>query len=63
MAQLLGGEPSQLIKEDLRRLKQMMEAGEIATIDGQTSGSARNEEAALATEDEISTQATQEIKK
>ena len=38
LAQLLGGEPSQLIKEDLRRLKQLAESGEIATIDGQTSG-------------------------
>lgn len=47
LAQLLGGEPSQLIKEDLRRLKQMMEAGEIATIDGQTSGRAQSEEASI----------------
>jgi uncharacterized membrane protein len=38
VAQLLGAEPAQLIKEDLRRLKQLAEAGEIATIDGQTSG-------------------------
>ncbi len=38
LAELLGGVPSQLIKEDLRRLKQLAEAGEIATIDGQTSG-------------------------
>jgi len=38
LAQLLGTEPSQLIKEDLRRLKQMLEAGEIATIEGQSSG-------------------------
>jgi uncharacterized membrane protein len=38
VAKLLGGEPAQLIKEDLRRLKQIIEAGEIATIDGQTSG-------------------------
>jgi uncharacterized membrane protein len=41
LAQLLGAEPKQLIKEDLRRLKQLMEAGEIATIDGQTSGRAQ----------------------
>ncbi len=40
VAQLLGAEPSQLIKEDLRRLKQILEAGEIATIAGQTSGRA-----------------------
>jgi uncharacterized membrane protein len=38
LAQLLGAEPAQLIKEDLRRLKQLAEAGEIATIDGQPSG-------------------------
>jgi uncharacterized membrane protein len=44
LAQLLGAEPAQLIKEDLRRLKQVMEAGEIATIDGQTSGRAADAE-------------------
>jgi uncharacterized membrane protein len=41
LAQLLGAEPGQLIKEDLRRLKQLAEAGEIATIDGQSSGRLR----------------------
>jgi uncharacterized membrane protein len=40
LAAILGAEPVQLIKEDLRRLKQIIEAGEIATIDGQTSGRA-----------------------
>jgi uncharacterized membrane protein len=40
LVQLLGGEPQVLIKEDLRRLKQLMETGEIATIAGQTSGRA-----------------------
>jgi uncharacterized membrane protein len=43
VAELLGAEPAQLIKEDLRRLKQMLEAGEIARVDGQTSGRAREE--------------------
>ncbi|HEY6803062.1 MAG TPA: SRPBCC family protein [Pyrinomonadaceae bacterium] len=38
VAELLGTEPAQLIKEDLRRLKQVLEAGEIPTIDGQSSG-------------------------
>jgi uncharacterized membrane protein len=38
LAQFLGAEPADLIREDLRRLKQLAEAGEIATIDGQTSG-------------------------
>lgn len=47
IAQLLGGEPTQLIKEDLRRLKQVMEAGEISTIEGQTSGRAQIEEAGM----------------
>lgn len=42
LAKFLGAEPQQLIKEDLRRLKQMREAGEMATIDGQTSGRAAN---------------------
>ena len=45
-AHLLGAEPTQLIKTDLRRLKQMLETGEIATIDGQTSGRATEDEAA-----------------
>jgi uncharacterized membrane protein len=44
IAQLLGAEPSQLIKEDLRRFKQLMEAGEIATIAGQSSGRAADAE-------------------
>lgn len=44
IAQLLGGEPAQLIREDLRRLKQLMETGEIATIDGQSSGRAATAE-------------------
>jgi uncharacterized membrane protein len=43
-AKLLGAEPAQLIKDDLRRLKQIMEAGELATIDGQPSGRAENAE-------------------
>lgn len=38
IAHLLGAEPAQLIREDLRRLKQVMESGEIATIEGQSSG-------------------------
>lgn len=47
VAKLLGAEPTHLIKEDLRRLKQMMEAGEIATIEGQTSGRAQTDEAVM----------------
>jgi uncharacterized membrane protein len=48
LVQLFGAEPAQLIKDDLRRLKQIMEAGEIATIAGQTSGRAAVTEAAIA---------------
>jgi uncharacterized membrane protein len=44
LAQFLGGEPKQSIKKDLRRFKQLMEAGEIASIDGQTSGRAQIDE-------------------
>jgi uncharacterized membrane protein len=32
IAQLLGAEPSQLIEEDLRRLKQIMEADQVASV-------------------------------
>jgi len=60
VAQLLGAEPLQLIKEDLRRLKQVFEAGEIATIAGQTSGRATVQDNAieeLIQEEKASTQA------
>ncbi|SRR5579883_272257 len=38
IAKLFGEEPQQEIKEDLRRFKMLMEAGEIATIEGQPKG-------------------------
>ncbi len=38
VAKLLGGEPGQMIEDDLRRLKQILEAGEIASVEGQPSG-------------------------
>lgn len=38
VAWLFGDEPSQTIQEDLRRFKQLMEAGEIPTIEGQPRG-------------------------
>ena len=38
LSQILGDDPESLIKEDLRRFKQLMETGEIATIKGQSSG-------------------------
>jgi uncharacterized membrane protein len=37
IAKLLGEDPAQEIQEDLRRFKQLMEAGEVATTDGQPS--------------------------
>jgi uncharacterized membrane protein len=37
-AKLFGEEPSQQIAEDLRRFKQLMETGEIITVEGQSSG-------------------------
>ncbi len=38
IAKLLGEEPDIQVREDLRRFKQVMETGEIATTEGQTSG-------------------------
>jgi uncharacterized membrane protein len=40
VAKLFGESPAQQIDEDLRRFKQLMEAGEVATIEGQPSGRA-----------------------
>ncbi len=37
VAKLFGEEPEQQIREDLNRFKQLMETGEIATVDGQSS--------------------------
>jgi uncharacterized membrane protein len=38
IAKLLGKVPEQFIQEDLRRFKQLMETGEVATTEGQPSG-------------------------
>lgn len=38
VAKLLGRDPESTIREDLRRFKQLMEAGEIANVEGQPSG-------------------------
>lgn len=38
IARLFGEEPEKQIKDDLRRLKQILEAGEIATVEGQPAG-------------------------
>jgi uncharacterized membrane protein len=42
VAWLLGHEPSQVIREDLRRFKQLMETGEVPTIAGQPRGRQSN---------------------
>ncbi|MGH9161560.1 MAG: SRPBCC family protein [Vicinamibacteraceae bacterium] len=41
IAWMAGEEPSQQIREDLRRVKQLLEAGEIATTEGQPTGHRR----------------------
>jgi uncharacterized membrane protein len=38
LAKIFGQEPGQVIEEDLRRFKQILETGEVATIEGQPSG-------------------------
>jgi uncharacterized membrane protein len=40
VAKLFGEEPGQQIHDDLRRLKQLMEAGEVPTVEGQPRGDA-----------------------
>lgn len=40
IAKLLGHDPDAIVRENLRRLKNLLEAGEIPTIEGQTSGRA-----------------------
>jgi uncharacterized membrane protein len=40
IAELFGEEPGQVLREDLRRLRMLMETGEIATIEGQPRGAA-----------------------
>jgi hypothetical protein len=42
-AQLWGKEPSLQIQEDLHRLKQLLETGEIPTTEGQPRGRSSNE--------------------
>ncbi|PWT89357.1 MAG: cyclase [Proteobacteria bacterium] len=44
VASLFGKEPGQQIREDLYRLKALMETGEVVTVDGQTSGARRPHE-------------------
>jgi hypothetical protein len=43
-AKLFGKEPDQQINADLRRFKQIAESGEVATVDGQSSGRGRDQD-------------------
>jgi uncharacterized membrane protein len=49
-AQLWGEEPGQQVEDDLRRFKEIMEAGEIPTTEGQPSGRASKVEEEKASE-------------
>lgn len=40
LAEFLGGDPAQCLASDLRRLKSLLETGEVPSIDGQPHGSA-----------------------
>jgi uncharacterized membrane protein len=42
VARLFGEEPNQTVREDLRRLKRLLETGEVPTIKGQPSGRGRD---------------------
>ena len=42
VAKLFGEEPALQIEEDLRRLKQIMETGEVITTEGQSAGRAKS---------------------
>lgn len=44
LAKLLGEDPAKQIKDDLRRFKQICEAGEVPTTEGQSAGGSRNRE-------------------
>ena len=45
LAKLTGEEPSQQVHDDLRRLKQLLEAGEIPTTEGQSKGHGKTDRA------------------
>jgi uncharacterized membrane protein len=64
VADLFGNKIESAIRDDLRRFKQLMEAGEIATIEGQPSGSSQTEPALKARSAEAGqSQSTESLKR
>lgn len=53
LAKLSGDEPGQQIDADLRRLKQVMETGEVARTDGQSAGAGRDTRGQMSTNDAL----------
>ncbi len=53
VAKLFGEEPGQQLKADLRRLKQVLETGEVATTEGQSSGRVSRDHGARAARGEV----------
>lgn len=47
-AKLFGEEPGQQVRDDLRHFKQIMETGEIPSVEGQTSGRSQEFERSMA---------------
>jgi uncharacterized membrane protein len=52
-AKLFGSEPGQLVEENLKRFKQLMEAGEISTTEGQPSGREKETETSTRKENKL----------
>src|SRR5581483_7016426 len=55
IARMTGRSPERMIEEALRRLKQLLETGEIATTEGQPSGQQRNRQRPVTTQGEPAT--------
>ena len=53
LAKLLGEEPGQQLDADLRRLKMVLETGEVSRTDGQSAGAGRDTSGQLSTNDAI----------
>jgi uncharacterized membrane protein len=63
IARLFGEEPNQQLNDDLRAFKQMMETGEITSVEGQTSGRSQSFDRSIAErqkEDDLVQEASEE---